>query len=80
MGRRARGVPGAGDDPRHSPPGDGTPQGKSAAGWPAERPGIGSGVVAGREEEHLPFSVDCLQLLLEDVRRFWDRMPRGQGR
>jgi hypothetical protein len=46
-------------------------------GQPAERPVVGSGVVAGREEDHLPLCVDCLQLLLEDVRRFWDGMRRG---
>jgi hypothetical protein len=40
---------------------------------------IAGGVVAGRAEEHLPFCTDCLQLLLEDVRRFWEGMARGEG-
>jgi hypothetical protein len=49
-------------------------------GLPAERPVLAAGHVAGRDREHLPLCVDCLQLLLEDVRRFWEGMPRGQGR
>jgi hypothetical protein len=46
---------------------------------PAERPVVGCGHVAGREEERLPLCVDCLQLLLEDVRAFWDGMRRERG-
>jgi hypothetical protein len=49
----------------------------SRCGRPAERPVTASGHVAGREAEHLPLCVDCLQLLLEDVRRFWEGMGRG---
>jgi hypothetical protein len=45
-------------------------------GRPAERPVIGSGVVAGREEDHLPLHGDCLQLLLENVRAFWEGLRR----
>jgi hypothetical protein len=48
-------------------------------GRPAERPVVGFGLAAGRDEERLPLRVDCLQLLLEDVRRFWDGMSR-EGR
>jgi hypothetical protein len=47
-------------------------------GRPAERPVIASGVIAGREEEHLPVCADCLQLPLEDVRRFWEGLSRGR--
>ena len=46
-------------------------------GQPAERPVVGCGHVAGRDEQRLPPCVDCLQLLLEDVKRFWERMGRG---
>jgi hypothetical protein len=42
----------------------------SRSGRPAERPVVGCGHVAGEEEERLPICVDCLQLLLENVRRF----------
>jgi hypothetical protein len=48
-------------------------------GRPAERPVVGCRHVAGREEEHLPLCVDCWQLLVEDVRRFWDGMHREHG-
>jgi hypothetical protein len=40
---------------------------------------IGSGHVAGREREHRPICTDCLQVLLDDVRRFWEGLSRGQG-
>ena len=49
-------------------------------GLPAERPVLAAGRVAGRHRERMPLCVDSLQLLLEDVRRFWEGMPRGQGR
>jgi hypothetical protein len=51
---------------------------RARCGRPAERPVIGSGG-AGREEERLPLCVDCLQLLPEDVRAFWDGMRRRRG-
>jgi hypothetical protein len=41
---------------------------------------LAAGHVAGQDREHLPLCVDCLELLLEDVRRFWEWIPRGQGR
>jgi hypothetical protein len=42
---------------------------------------VGSGVVASREEEeeHVPICTNCLQMLLEDVRAFWDGLRRGQA-
>ena len=46
-------------------------------GLPAERPVLAAGRVAGRDRERLPLCVGCLQLLLEDVRAFWDGMGRG---
>jgi hypothetical protein len=49
----------------------------SRCGLPAERPVLATGHVAGRDRERLPLCVDCLQLLLEDVRAFWDGMGRG---
>jgi hypothetical protein len=50
----------------------------SRCGQPAERPVVGWRL--GREDEDLPLCVDCFQLLLEDVKRFWDGMgDRGQG-
>jgi hypothetical protein len=51
-------------------------------GLPAERPVLAAGPVAGRDRDHLPLCVDCLQLLPEDVRRFWEGMRPGrvQGR
>ena len=51
----------------------------SRCGQPAERPEVACGHVGGRDEERLPLCVDCLQLLLEDVRRFWERMGRERG-
>jgi hypothetical protein len=39
-------------------------------GRPAERPAVGQGVVAGREEEHLPLCLDCIDLLLADLEAF----------
>jgi hypothetical protein len=41
-------------------------------GNPAERPAVAAGHVAGQEHEHLPLCVDCLALLMEDSRAFWD--------
>ena len=52
----------------------------SRCGLPAERPVLAAGHVAGRDREHLPLCVDCLQLLLEDLRAFWDGLRRAQGR
>jgi hypothetical protein len=43
---------------------------------PAERPVAASGHAASREEARLPPCLVCLQLLLEDVRRFWEGMGR----
>jgi hypothetical protein len=51
----------------------------SRCGRPAERPVVGCGHIAGREEEHLPLCVDCLQLLLDDVLALWDGLTRGMG-
>jgi hypothetical protein len=48
-------------------------------GRPAERPVVGCDHVAGRDAERLPLCVDCLQLLLGDVKRFWDGLSRGRG-
>lgn len=48
-------------------------------GRPAERPVVGFGHDAGRDEERLPLCVDCWQLLLEDARKFWDALRRGAG-
>jgi hypothetical protein len=45
-------------------------------GQPAEQPAVGCGHVAGQDQEHLPLYVDCLQLLLEDARVFWEGMRR----
>jgi len=39
---------------------------------PAELPLVGTGIVAGKEETHLPLCQDCLQLLQEDAERFWE--------
>jgi hypothetical protein len=33
--------------------------------------------VSGQEQDHLPLCVDCLRLLREDTRAFWDG-PAGQ--
>ena len=33
---------------------------------------VGTGIVAGKEETHLPLCQDCLQLLQEDAERFWE--------
>jgi hypothetical protein len=45
----------------------------------AERPAVGCGHVGGQEQEHLPLCLDCIQLLLEDLRSFWDGMSRKEG-
>jgi hypothetical protein len=47
--------------------------------FPAERPVVGCGRVAGPNQEYLPLCVDCLQLMLEDPRAFWDGMRGEQG-
>ena len=51
----------------------------SRCGLPAERPVLAAGHVAGRDREHLPMCGDCLQLLQEDVRRFWEGMRPERG-
>jgi hypothetical protein len=49
-------------------------------GTPAERLAVGCGHVGGEERGRLPLCVDCLTLLLEGVREFWEGMPgRGEG-
>jgi hypothetical protein len=37
------------------------------------------GLVTGQEEERVPLSVRCLELLLADPRAFWDEMRHGEG-
>jgi hypothetical protein len=39
----------------------------------------GTGHVAREDRDRLPLCVDCLTLLLEDVRRFRDGMPGSAG-
>jgi len=49
-------------------------------GQPAELPAVGTGHLAGQEEEHVPLCTDCLGLLLTEPARFWEGMRRkGHG-
>lgn len=62
---------------RKSEPTMSTPQGPSVApcfrcGQAAELPSVGEGIIAGREESHLPLCQVCLQLLLADTEAFWE--------
>jgi hypothetical protein len=47
----------------------------SRCGQSAERPAVGERLGGGRGRGRLVLCVDCLTLLLEDVRRFRDGMP-----
>jgi hypothetical protein len=47
-------------------------------GQPAEKPAVGSGHIAGQEEEHIPLCVACLELLLTDSAAFWPGMRERQ--
>jgi hypothetical protein len=43
-------------------------------GRPGELPLVGTDIVAGKEETHLPLCQDCLQLLQEDAERSWQTL------
>jgi hypothetical protein len=43
-------------------------------GRPTEQPAIATGHLAGQEQDHLPLCVQCLELLSEDARTFWEGM------
>jgi hypothetical protein len=49
-------------------------------GHPAEQPAVGQGVVAGRQEGHLPLCLDCIELLLADPEAFWRTVRERRGR
>ena len=43
-------------------------------GQPAERPVVGAGHLAGRQEERVPLCVACLELLQTDAEAFWQTL------
>jgi len=43
-------------------------------GRPGELPLVGTDIVAGKEETHLPLCQVCLQLLQEDAERSWQTL------
>jgi hypothetical protein len=48
-------------------------------GRPAEQPLIATGHLAGHDQDHLPLCVDCLEMLMEDARAFWEGLRRKRA-